>query len=171
MMDEQDKSQLGMIGMAVMGRNLAFNMLDHGFRVAGYNREPELMLSAVRETDGKLRGTESLEQLVESLERPRRLMMMIKAGKPVDMVLGQLKPLLEAGDIVIDGGNSFFEDTRRRERDYAQAGLRFFGVGVSGGEDGARHGPSLMPGGDAAAYQELRPIFEAIAAATESGPT
>ena len=169
-MGEQDKSQLGMIGMAVMGRNLAFNMLDHGFRVAGYNREPELMRSAVQETDGKLRGTESLEQLVASLERPRRIMMMIKAGKPVDMVLGQLKPLLEEGDIVIDGGNSFYEDTRRRERDYAEAGLRFFGVGVSGGEDGARHGPSLMPGGDAAAYEELRPIFEAIAAATESGP-
>ncbi len=169
-MAEQEKSQFGMVGLAVMGRNLAYNMLDHGFRVAGYNRDPEVRRSAVEESGGRLRSTDSLEHLVQSLERPRRIMLMIKAGKPVDIVLGQLKPLLEEGDIVIDGGNSFFEDTRRRERECAEAGLRFFGVGVSGGEDGARHGPSMMPGGDAVAYEELRPIFERIAASTESGP-
>ncbi len=165
-----DLRQFGMIGMAVMGRNLAFNLLDHGVSVAAYNLEPEMTDSAVAHTDGALLGTKSLEELVSSLERPRKIMMMIKAGKPVDIVLGQLEPLLSPGDIVIDGGNSFFEDTRRRERDYAAAGLVFFGSGVSGGEDGARHGPSLMPGGDPQAYAQLEPIFQAIAAKTDSGP-
>lgn len=165
-----DKKQFGMIGMAVMGRNLAFNLLDHGVSVAAYNLEPEMTQSAVAETDGKLLGTKSLQELVDSLQRPRKIMMMIKAGKPVDIVLGQLQPLLEPGDIVIDGGNSFFEDTRRREKQYAESGLKFFGSGVSGGEDGARHGPSLMPGGDREAYLEIEPIFQAIAAKTDSGP-
>ena len=159
-----------MIGLAVMGRNLALNILDRGTSVAAYNLEPEMTASAVEESGGRLMGTASLEELVESLQRPRRIMMMIKAGKPVDIVLGQLKPLLEPGDIVIDGGNSWYEDTRRREKDYAEAGLRFFGVGVSGGEEGARNGPSLMPGGDAEAYEAIRPVFEAIAAKTDSGP-
>ena len=165
-----DKKQFGMIGMAVMGRNLAFNLLDHGVSVAAYNLEPEMTQSAVAETGGKLLGTKSLQELVGSLQRPRKIMMMIKAGKPVDIVLGQLQPLLEPGDIVIDGGNSFFEDTRRREKQYAESGLKFFGSGVSGGEDGARHGPSLMPGGDREAYLEIEPIFQAIAAKTDSGP-
>ncbi|MCG8423673.1 MAG: NADP-dependent phosphogluconate dehydrogenase [Proteobacteria bacterium] len=169
-MAENQKSQFGMIGMAVMGRNLALNILDRGTSVAVYNREKDMMESAVAESGGKLRGTSSLDELVGSLDRPRRIMMMIKAGKPVDMVMGQLRPLLEQGDIVIDGGNSWYEDTRRREREYAEAGLKFFGVGVSGGEDGARNGPSLMPGGDREAYQALKPVFEAIAAKTDSGP-
>lgn len=162
--------EFGMIGMAVMGRNLAFNLLDHGTSVAAYNLEPELTDSAVAETGGKLLGTKSLADLVASLMRPRKIMMMIKAGRPVDIVLGQLKPLLEPGDIVIDGGNSFFQDTRRREKEYAEAGLKFFGSGVSGGEDGARNGPSLMPGGDPKAYEQIKPIFESIAAKTDSGP-
>lgn len=165
-----DKKQFGMIGMAVMGRNLAFNLLDHDVSVAAYNLEPEMTDSAVAETGGKLAGTKSLEEFVGALERPRKIMMMIKAGKPVDIVINQLQPLLQPGDIVIDGGNSFFEDTRRREKQYAEAGLKFFGSGVSGGEDGARHGPSLMPGGDKAAYAEIEPIFQAIAAKTDSGP-
>ncbi|MEM6994297.1 MAG: NADP-dependent phosphogluconate dehydrogenase, partial [Myxococcota bacterium] len=165
-----DKKQFGMVGMAVMGRNLAFNLLDRGVSVAAYNLEPEMTESAVAESGGKLLGTSSLEELVGSLQRPRKIMMMIKAGKPVDIVLGQLKPLLEPGDIVIDGGNSFFQDTRRREKEYAEAGLKFFGSGVSGGEDGARNGPSLMPGGDPQAYAEIEPIFQAIAAKTDSGP-
>jgi 6-phosphogluconate dehydrogenase len=159
-----------MIGMAVMGRNLAFNLLDHDISVAAYNLEPQMTDSAVAESGGKLLGTKSLADLVAAVERPRKIMMMIAAGKPVDIVLGQLEPLLEPGDIVIDGGNSFFEDTRRREREYAAAGLKFFGSGVSGGEDGARHGPSLMPGGDPEAYAQIAPIFEAIAAKTDSGP-
>ncbi len=169
-MAEHKGSQFGMIGMAVMGRNLALNILDSGTSVAVYNREPDDTKSAVEESGGELRGTSSLEELVGALEKPRRIMMMIKAGEPVDMVLGQLKPLLQAGDIVIDGGNSWYEDTRRREREYTGAGLNFFGVGVSGGEEGARNGPSLMPGGDRVAYEALKPVFEAIAARTDSGP-
>ncbi len=156
------KAQFGMIGMAVMGRNLALNILDHDFSVAVYNLEIPMMESAVAESGGKLKGTRSLEEFVAALERPRKIMMMIKAGKPVDIVLEQLKPLLEKGEIVIDGGNSWYEDTRRRETDYRAAGLHFFGAGVSGGEDGARHGPALMPGGDAAAYAQIQPVFEAI---------
>jgi 6-phosphogluconate dehydrogenase len=144
-------------------------MLDHDFSVAAYNLEPELTASAVEASGGRLLATASLAELAGALQRPRKIMLMIKAGEPVDMVLGQLKPLLDQGDIVIDGGNSWYLDTRRREQEYAGAGFRFFGVGVSGGEEGARHGPSLMPGGDSAAYQLIRPVFEAIAARTDSG--
>jgi 6-phosphogluconate dehydrogenase len=168
-LNSDKKAEFGMIGLAVMGRNLSLNILDHGFSVAAYNLEPEMTVAAVAESAGRLQATESLEQLVDKLQRPRKIMMMIKAGKPVDIVLAQLKPLLEPGDIVVDGGNSWYEDSRRREKEYADAGLSFFGVGVSGGEEGARHGPSLMPGGDRAAYQQIRPVFEAIAAKTDSG--
>ncbi len=163
------QAQFGMIGMAVMGRNLAFNIVDHGFSVAGYNREPELIDSAVAESGGRIAGFHDYASFVAALERPRRIMMMIKAGAPVDMVLEQLSPLLDEGDIVIDGGNSWYLDTERREKAMAEKGLRFFGVGVSGGEDGARHGPSLMPGGDREAYARIAPVFEAIAAKTEAG--
>ncbi len=164
-----DKAQFGMIGMAVMGRNLAFNLLDHGISVAAYNLEPEMTDSAVADSGGKLVGTKSLEELVGALEKPRKIMMMIRAGKPVDIVLDKLRPLLEPGDIVIDGGNSWYEDTRRREKSAAEDGIRFFGVGVSGGEEGARHGPSMMPGGDPEAYQLIEPILTAIAARSDSG--
>ena len=164
-----EKAQFGMIGMAVMGRNLALNVLDHGFRVAAYNREADMLEDAVKESGGKFVACNSLQDLVAALEKPRKIMMMIQAGKPVDMVMGQLEPLLDKGDIVIDGGNSLYTDTRRREKDYASKGLRFFGCGVSGGEEGARNGPSMMPGGDREAYAHLKPIFEAIAAKTDSG--
>jgi 6-phosphogluconate dehydrogenase len=157
-----------MIGTAVMGKNLAQNMSDHGFSVAVYNRELDMMEEAIRGTS--LMPTKSLAELVATLERPRRIMMMIRAGAPVDSVLQDLSPLLEPGDIVIEGGNSWFEDTQRREAAMKEKGLYFFGVGVSGGEEGARHGPSLMPGGDAKAYELIRPILEAIAAKTDSGP-
>ena len=163
-------AQIGVIGMAVMGRNLALNIADHDFSVAVWNRSPVLAQEAVAQSKGRLHGTASLEELVQSLERPRKLLLMIKAGKPVDAVLKQLVPLLEPGDIIIDGGNSWFQDTRRREQEMAAAGLRFFGVGISGGEDGARYGPSLMPGGDPEAYLRIAPIFEAIAARSDSGP-
>ena len=169
-MSSEAGAQLGVIGLAVMGRNLALNVLDHGYTVAGYNRSPESVAQAVKESDGRLVDTGSLAELVDSLERPRKIMMMVKAGAPVDAVMGQLQPLLEPGDIVIDGGNSWYMDTRRREKQYAEAGLHFFGVGVSGGEEGARFGPSIMPGGDPEAYQAIRPIFESIAAKTDSGP-
>jgi 6-phosphogluconate dehydrogenase len=165
------KGRFGMIGMGVMGRNLALNVLDHGFRVVGYNVTADLLDSAVAASDGRLVPAASLPALADNLERPRTLMMMIPAGDPVDAVLAQLLPLLEPGDIVIDGGNSLYTDTRRREQHCAQSGIHFFGVGISGGEEGARHGPSIMPGGDRAAYDAtVRPIFEAIAARTESGP-
>ncbi len=159
----------GMIGLAVMGRNLSLNLLDHDVSVAGWNLEPELTERAVAESGGRLLGTASLQELVDSLERPRRILMMIKAGRPVDIVLGHLAPLLAPGDIVIDGGNSWFEDTRRRAEEMSAKGLHFFGMGVSGGEEGARHGPSLMPGGDREAYDRVRPVVEAIAATTDSG--
>jgi 6-phosphogluconate dehydrogenase len=162
------KAQLGMIGMAVMGKNLALNVVDHGYGVAAYNRELDMLESATKGTP--IVPCKTLQELVESLERPRCIMMMIKAGEPVDFVLKDLAPLLEPGDIVIDGGNSWFEDTQRREAAMREKGLYFFGIGVSGGEEGARHGPSLMPGGDAKAYEQIRTIMEAIAARTESGP-
>ena len=160
-------AQFGMIGLAVMGKNLALNVADHGYSVAVWNLERDHMLKAVAGTT--LRPNDSLKDLVSALERPRKIMMMIKAGKPVDSVLEQLVPLLEPGDIVIEGGNSLYQDTQRREATLAQKQLNFFGVGVSGGEEGARHGPSLMPGGNAEAYKQIQPILEAIAAKTEAG--
>lgn len=162
-------ADFGMIGLAVMGRNLSLNVLDRGFDVAVWNLEPELTRRATQESEGKLTGTATLAELVATLERPRRIMMMIQAGRPVDMVLDSLEPLLDEDDIVIDGGNSWFEDTRRREARMAKVGIRFVGVGVSGGEEGARNGPALMPGGDADAYERIRPVMEAIAAKTEHG--
>jgi 6-phosphogluconate dehydrogenase len=165
------KADFGMIGLAVMGRNLALNIEDHGFSVAVWNLETPAMEKFVAENAGKkFVGTKTLAEFVAALEKPRRIMMMIKAGKPVDEVLTQLKPLLEPGDIVIDGGNTHFVETRRREEDLRKAGINFVGMGVSGGEEGARRGPSLMPGGTTDAWQRLKPVLEEIAAKTDSGP-
>jgi 6-phosphogluconate dehydrogenase len=163
-------ADFGMIGLAVMGRNLAWNIVDHGYSVAVWNLEPETTAEVIALEVAPLVPTDSLAALVAAVERPRRIMMMIQAGRPVDIVLDQLIPLLDPDDIVIDGGNSRYTDTQRREKKMAAAGLRFFGVGVSGGEDGARFGPSLMPGGDADAYERIRPVLEAIAAKSDSGP-
>ncbi|MFY9574915.1 MAG: NADP-dependent phosphogluconate dehydrogenase, partial [Blastocatellia bacterium] len=164
------QAQFGMIGLAVMGRNLALNVEEHGFPVAVWNLETEWVDSFVNENQGKqFIGARSVEEFVRSLERPRRMMMMIRAGAPVDMTIERIKPLLEQGDILIDGGNSYFKDTQRREETLRKEGLSFVGSGVSGGEEGARHGPSLMPGGAREAYEHIRPIFEAIAAKTDSG--
>src|SRR5881396_1954855 len=164
------QAQFGMIGLAVMGRNLALNVEEHGFPVAVWNLETEWVDSFVNENPGKqFIGTKSVEEFVRSLERPRRMMMMIRAGKPVDLTIERIKPLMEEGDILIDGGNSYFKDTQRREEALRKDGLCFVGSGVSGGEEGARHGPSLMPGGAREAYEHIRPIFEAIAAKTDSG--
>ncbi len=163
-------ADFGMIGLGVMGRNLALNVEDHGFAVAVWNLESEWTDQFLAANEGKrLLGTKSLEELVQSLERPRRIMLMVTAGKAVASVIDGLEDLLEPGDAIIDGGNTWFEDTRRREERLRARGIRFFGVGVSGGEEGARYGPSLMPGGDAETYEAIRPIFEAIAAKTDSG--
>jgi 6-phosphogluconate dehydrogenase len=161
-------AQFGMIGLAVMGSNLALNVADHGFSVAVWNREKDTTAKFVAEHPG-MTGTTTLEEFVAALERPRRIMMMIKSGAPVDEMLGKLMPLLDEGDVVIDGGNSWFKDTQVRAARLIERKLHFVGSGVSGGEDGARFGPSLMPGGTRESWESIREIFEAIAAKSDSG--
>ena len=160
------KNQFGLIGLAVMGQNLVLNAADHGFSVSVYNRTAaktdEFMAGEAKEK--KITATYTLEEFVTSLERPRTIQIMVQAGGPVDAVINQLKPLLEEGDIIIDGGNSFFPDTERRAKELEAAKLRFIGMGVSGGEEGARYGPSLMPGGTQEAYAFIEPLVTAIAA-------
>jgi 6-phosphogluconate dehydrogenase len=165
------EADIGMAGLGVMGLNLARNMERNGYAVAVWNREANAVDEFLaQEGEGKhFTGTKTPEEFVKSLKRPRRIMMMIKAGPPVDWTIAQFKPYLEAGDILIDGGNSWFEDTRRREAALRAENLRFVGSGVSGGEEGALWGPSLMPGGAREAYEEIKPIWEAIAAKTEDG--
>jgi 6-phosphogluconate dehydrogenase len=164
-------AQFGVIGLGVMGENLALNVEEHGFRVAVWNLESDWVDRFIQKNNGKqLVGTKTLADFVKSLSRPRAMLMMIKAGDPVDMTLEKLAPLLEPGDIAIDGGNSWFKDTQRRESALKQKNLNFFGMGVSGGEEGARHGPSLMPGGDKSAYEHMKPVLESIAAKTDTGP-
>jgi 6-phosphogluconate dehydrogenase len=165
------RAELGMIGLGVMGQNLALNIEEHGFPIAVWNRTPDAMEKMLKANPGKkLIGARALEDFVRSLKRPRRILLLVKAGPPVDQVVESLEPMLEKGDIIIDVGNSLFTDTQRREAALRGKGLNFFGSGVSGGEEGARHGPSLMPGGARAAYEHVRPVFEAIAAKTDSGP-
>jgi 6-phosphogluconate dehydrogenase len=164
-------AQIGMIGLAVMGANLARNIESRGYTVAVFNREPDRVDEFVREHgDAKFVGTHSWEEFVRSLERPRKIILLVKAGPPVDWTIEQISPFLEEGDIIIDGGNSYFLDTVRREAELKSAGLYFIGSGVSGGEKGALHGPSLMPGGDREAYEKIRPVWEAIAAKVDDGP-
>ncbi|MEW8507957.1 MAG: NADP-dependent phosphogluconate dehydrogenase [Candidatus Thiodiazotropha sp.] len=170
-MPGEKQFHIGLIGLGVMGRNLALNMEDKGFPVAVWNRRSETItefLAANR--DKRFGGDPDMASFVAMLERPRRILLMIKAGDPVDQVIDRLIPLLEPGDIIMDGGNSWFEDTRRRERYLRDKGLHFVGVGISGGEDGARLGPSMMPGGSREAYAEVSSVFEAITAQTEAGP-
>ncbi|HEX8709289.1 MAG TPA: NADP-dependent phosphogluconate dehydrogenase [Pyrinomonadaceae bacterium] len=164
-------ADIGMAGLGVMGLNLALNIERNGHTVAVWNREQEATDAFVAgEGSGKrIVATSTPEQFVKAIKRPRKIMMMVKAGPPIDWTIEQFKPYLEAGDILIDGGNSWFEDTVRREAALAAEGLRFIGSGVSGGEEGALHGPSLMPGGARDAYEEIRPIWEAISAKTEDG--
>ncbi|MDN3515460.1 MAG: NADP-dependent phosphogluconate dehydrogenase [Candidatus Brocadia sp.] len=164
------KNQLGLIGLAVMGQNLVLNAADHGFRVSVFNRTPEKTEEFMTaEARGKsITATYSLEEFVASLERPRIIQIMVKAGAPVDSVINQIKPLLDKGDIIIDGGNSFFADTERRARELESVNLRFIGMGVSGGEEGARYGPSLMPGGTKEAYAIIESLMTAIAAKAPS---
>jgi 6-phosphogluconate dehydrogenase len=166
-----DRAAFGLIGLGTMGSNLALNFEDHGIPVAFWNREPERTRAFVEtHRDREFIATSTFEELVRALDRPRRILMMIPAGAPIDETLSRLTPLLEPGDVAIDGGNSLFHDTRRRAADLAARGLHFYGVGVSGGSEGARHGPSLMPGGPVEAYEVISPALEAIAARTETGP-
>jgi 6-phosphogluconate dehydrogenase len=170
-MTDSKKADIGIIGLAAMGRNFALNISDHEFSVAVWNLEQEVTDTFVAAQPGRGFVTaETVEQLVVSLVRPRRVLIMIKAGKPVDELLSRLGPLLEPGDIVIDGGNSLFTDTQRREKEFSGQGIQFVGMGVSGGEEGARHGPSLMPGCTLEAWRHLEPVLTAIAARTDSGP-
>ena len=165
------KSDIGLIGLAVMGENLVMNMESKGFTVSVYNRTTEKVKKFVegRAKGKNITGTYSLEELVASLEKPRKVMMMIKAGKAVDDTIESLIPLLEEGDIIIDGGNSHFPATIRRTSYVESKGLLYIGTGVSGGEEGALKGPSLMPGGSKAAWESVKPILQAICAKVEDG--
>ena len=162
---------IGLIGLAVMGQNLVLNMNDHGFKVAVFNRTvskvDDFLANEAKGTN--VAGAHSLEELVGLLRKPRRVMLMVKAGDTVDQMIDHVAPLLEAGDILIDGGNSLFTDSNRRTKALAEKGILFIGTGVSGGEEGARHGPSIMPGGNPAAWPYVKPIFQAIAAKVEDG--
>jgi len=164
-------ADIAVIGLAVMGQNLILNMNDNGFTVVAYNRTYKktqaFLEGSARNTN--IIGAESLEALVNNLASPRKIMLMVKAGSAIDSVIEDLLPLLDKGDILIDGGNSNFEDSERRAKYLNSLGFLFVGSGVSGGEEGARHGPSLMPGGHKAAWPHIQPIFQAIAAKTDSG--
>ncbi len=170
-MNEMNKADIGLIGLAVMGENLVMNMESKGFRVAVYNRHTDRVFKFMegRGAGKNLIGCHSLEEMVDSLKSPRKVFMMVKAGAPVDELIEQLVPLLSEGDIIIDGGNSFFEDTARRVSYCESKGLLYIGTGVSGGEEGALKGPSLMPGGSPAAWNEVKPILQGICAKVEDG--
>jgi 6-phosphogluconate dehydrogenase len=172
MTETTGSAQIGVTGLAVMGRNLARNLARHGFRVALHNRSPERTRSLVEEhgDEGTFVPSESVADFVASLERPRAVIIMVKAGAPTDAVIDELAGHLEAGDIIIDCGNAHFADTRRREAALKERGLHFVGCGVSGGEEGALHGPSIMPGGSVESYRKLGPIFESIAAQVGGEP-
>lgn len=161
-----NKAEIGLIGLAVMGENLVMNMESKGFTIAVYNRSTEKVDNFIngRAKGKKIIGCRSVEELVQALEKPRKVMMMIRAGQAVDDMIGQLLPLLEPGDVIIDGGNSYFKDTIRRTAEVTEKGLLYVGTGVSGGEEGALNGPCLMPGGNKEAWKLLQPIFTAISA-------
>lgn len=166
------EADIGLIGLAVMGQNLVLNMNDHGFTVAVFNRTvskvDEFLAGPAKGT--KVIGTHSIEELIQKLKRPRRVMLMVKAGDPVDEFIDLLVPHLAAGDIIIDGGNSLFTDTTRRCRSLKEKGILYIGTGISGGEEGARHGPSIMPGGDSKAWPHVKEIFQSISAKVNGEP-
>src|SRR4051812_28815178 len=167
----EPQADIALIGLAVMGQNLIMNMNDHGFTVVAYNRTVEKVdqFLANEAKGSKVIGAHSIQEMVAKLKRPRRVMMLVKAGKPVDEFIEQLIPHLEPGDIIIDGGNSLFDDTARRVKYCEGKGLLYIGTGVSGGEEGARKGPSIMPGGSPAAWPHVKDIFQSIAAKVEDG--
>jgi 6-phosphogluconate dehydrogenase len=168
---QDDNYIFGMIGLGTMGRNLLLNMADHGFKVAGYDKDASKgALLAQESGNTEVKGFSSLKEFVHSLKKPRAVMMLVPAGKIVDNVIEELAPLLDGGDLIIDGGNSYFTDTNRRVEELKAKGLHFFGMGISGGEEGARKGPSMMPGGDPEAYKVVSHIFEAVAAKVNGDP-
>ncbi|GGZ14622.1 6-phosphogluconate dehydrogenase, NADP(+)-dependent, decarboxylating [Echinicola pacifica] len=162
----------GIVGLGVMGKNLLLNMADHGFAVAGLDLDPAKAeaLTEAAAAGQQIKGYTDAEAFMASLKAPKAIMLLVPAGRPVDAAIGSMLPFLEKGDILVDGGNSYFPDTDRRNAELAEKGIHFFGMGISGGENGARRGPSMMPGGDAQAYERLRPIFEAIAAKVDGDP-
>lgn len=163
----ENLSEIGLVGLAVMGQNLALNIADHGFRISVYNRTSSKTKGFVEsnpDTPGGLVGCEALEDFVSSIQRPRKIIILVKAGEATDAVINSLLPHLDKGDIIIDGGNAKWTDTIRREKELKEKGFHFVGSGVSGGEEGARFGPSLMPGGDLEAWKTLEPIWKSIAA-------
>src|SRR5215216_6063692 len=167
-----NQCDIGLIGLAVMGENLALNLESKGFSVAVFNRTTDVTekFAADRARGKNIQPARTLEELVASLKKPRIAMIMVKAGPPVDAVIGQLAPLLEKGDIIIDGGNSLFTDTQRRENELQEKGIHFVGMGVSGGEEGALKGPSLMPGGSRESWEVIAPIFRKIVAKVDREP-
>jgi 6-phosphogluconate dehydrogenase len=165
------KYELGMIGLGVMGRNLLLNMADHGYSVAGYDKDSAKVQNLRKETEGRpIFATDNLKDLVGRLRQPCVVMLLVPAGSPVDSVIHDLEPLLNPGDLIVDGGNSYFRDTERRSSELKKKDLSFMGVGISGGEHGARIGPSIMPGGPKDAYERVKPIFESIAAKVGQKP-
>ncbi|PWW42973.1 MULTISPECIES: NADP-dependent phosphogluconate dehydrogenase [Paenibacillus] len=165
------KQQIGVIGLAVMGKNLALNIESRGFTVSVFNRSPEKTNDLLKEAEGKnLTGTFSIEEFVASLESPRKILIMVQAGYATDATIEQLLPHLDEGDIIIDGGNAYFPDTQRRSKELEDKGIRFIGTGVSGGEEGALKGPAIMPGGQESAYKLVEPILTAISAKVGDDP-
>ncbi len=171
MQETTPQGDIGLIGLAVMGQNLVLNMNDHGYTVVVYNRTTSKVDNFLaNEAKGtNVQGAHSIEELVSKLKRPRRVMMLVKAGQPVDDFIAQIVPHLEPGDIIIDGGNSLYTDSNRRQRELEAKGLLFIGTGVSGGEEGARRGPSIMPGGSPEAWPHVKEIFQSISAKVEDG--
>src|SRR6187402_1655744 len=165
----EPQGDIALIGLAVMGQNLILNMNDHGYTVVAYNRTTakvdEFLANEAKGT--KVVGAHSIEEMVGKLKKPRRVMMLVKAGKPVDEFIEQLIPHLEPGDIIIDGGNSLYDDSARRQKYVESKGLLYIGTGVSGGEEGARKGPSIMPGGSPAAWPHVKDIFQSVSAKVE----
>src|SRR6267154_6020256 len=159
-MTENKKYKFGMIGLGTMGCNLLLNIADHGFSASGYDQSADKVSKLNQLGHADVKGFSDIGNFIQSLESPRAIMMLVPAGKIVDSVIDELTPLLDKGDIIIDGGNSHFTDTNRRVDELEAKGFHFFGMGVSGGEEGARRGPSMMPGGDKEAYGVMKPILE-----------
>ncbi len=170
-MTNQTQCEIGMVGLGVMGRNLLLNIADHGFTAAGYDNDPKQADSLAHESQGRdIHATTNIQEFMQRLRRPRAIVLLVPAGSAVDAVIKALSPWLEPNDLIIDAGNSYFKDTDTRAKQLAAEGIQFLGIGVSGGEEGARHGPSIMVGGSKEAWKRVQPVFEAIAAKVNNEP-